>query len=190
MAEAGRRGGDRVERLAWLVERLPRQRYDDRVEHAGEWRAAERDAAEKRLGVGDRRRPGEDGDGGELAREVLERPVAHRPGEGVDEPTQRGTGESCKRIRRAGYPRWRPISRGWSSTMETPVTAVRLARAAAILPARAPVGESDGASSDGAGGAEEIASAAHAPSSAQAPPRSEVSAAVTQTTRSASRSEP
>ena len=57
-------------------------------------------------------------------------------------------------------------------------------------PASMPVGERDGASSDGAGPAEAMSSAAQAPSSAQAPPRSEVSAAVTQTTRSASSSEP
>ena len=68
--------------------------------------------------------------------------------------------------------------------------AVRRASAAAIFPASTPVGESDGASSEGAGGADEIVSAAQAPSSAQAPPRSEVSAAVTHTTRSASRSAP
>ncbi len=58
------------------------------------------------------------------------------------------------------------------------------------LPGEPPVGESDGASSDGAGPADAIVSAAQAPRSAQAPPRSDVSAAVTQTTRSASSSAP
>ena len=36
MTEAGRRRGDRVQRLARLVKRLPRQRHDDRVERPGE----------------------------------------------------------------------------------------------------------------------------------------------------------
>ena len=52
------------------------------------------------------------------------------------------------------------------------------------------MGESDGERSDGAGPTEAIASAAQAPRSALGPPRSEVSAAVTQRIRSAASSEP
>ena len=50
---------------------------------------AERDAAQERLGVGDGGWPGEDGHGGELARELLQRHVADRAGQHVDEPSQR-----------------------------------------------------------------------------------------------------
>ena len=53
--ETGGGRGDRVRRLARLVQRQPRERHDDRVELLGERDPAERDAAQQRLGV--RRRP-------------------------------------------------------------------------------------------------------------------------------------
>ena len=57
-------------------------------------------------------------------------------------------------------------------------------------PASAPVGECDGASSDGAGRSAAIVPAPQAREQRAGPPRSDVSAAVTQTTRSASASAP
>ena len=66
------------------------QRHDDRVERAGERRAAQRDPAQQRLGVRDGGRPGEDGDGGELARRgAASAAVAQRAGERVEEPAER-----------------------------------------------------------------------------------------------------
>ena len=93
VAEADRGRGDRVQRLPRLVQRLPRERHDDRVERLVELRAAQRDPAEERLCVRDGGRPGEDGDGGELARErsgALGRAASR---EHVEEPPDRGAGE-------------------------------------------------------------------------------------------------
>ena len=100
----------------------------------------------------DRRRPGEDGHRRELPRELLQRDVADRPGQHVDEPPQRRVRDRRRaRAGRTGSRGSGRLRRGWSSTIETPVTAVRRASAAATRPASTPVGESDGASSDGAG---------------------------------------
>ncbi len=68
----------------------------------GERDAAERDAAEERLGMGDGGWPGEDRHRRELPRELLQRHVADRAGQHVDEPSQRRVRDRRQRPRGGG----------------------------------------------------------------------------------------
>ena len=101
VAEPDRRRGDRVQRLARLVQRLPRQRHDDRVEAAGE-----RDPAERDRRAGAPRRATTAGGPASTATGVSSRPsscsvdVADRPGERVDERGAAASGATA--VERAG----------------------------------------------------------------------------------------
>ena len=111
MAEAHRRGGDRVQRLARLVQRSPRQRHEDRVHRAVERDAPQRDPSQKGLGVRDGRRARQDGGRAEDAPHALERVLAKLPRQRVEEAPHGGVregGDHTGSRRVAAIPAGRP----------------------------------------------------------------------------------
>ena len=103
MAEAGGGGGDRVQRLAGLVQREPRERHDDRVELA---RRAGSRGARRRAGAPRRARRPEGP--ARTATAVSSRPsccsasVADLAGQRVDEASQRRVRDRRQRPRDEG----------------------------------------------------------------------------------------
>ena len=179
MAEADRRGGDRVQRLARLVQRPPRQRHEDRVHRAVERDAPQRDPPQERLGVRDGRRAARTEAAWSTRAHALERVLAKLPRQRVEEAPHGGVregGDHPGRRRIAAIAAGRP----WMVEQDRHPGDRRAAGECSGHPAgETPGGESDGASSDGAGAGRAMSSAAQASRSVQAPPRSDVSAAVT-----------
>src|SRR4029079_5021396 len=103
--DRGRR--DRIERLTGLVQRSPRERDEKCVDGGVARNAAERDASQRRLGMGDRGRARENGGRGDRACKALQDAVAKQPGKGVEDATDRGAAE-----RRDGRARYRVAAVG------------------------------------------------------------------------------
>ena len=184
--ESGAR--DRVERLAGLVESLPRQRHDDRVERCSTCARGVR-----RLAAAPRRGPPT---AGRRARRPHALPDATLCSAALRMPpgSMFSSGRSGERAA-ALDGRFRPGIAAVASAQPRVVEHERDAdgrgralRSRPRRPPRAPSpGDPDGCRSDAAGRGCRTTSAAEAARSAAAPPRSVVSAAVTVTTRSVSR---
>ena len=120
MTESGRYGGDGVQRFPRSVERLPREWHDDRVQLLGEGNAAQK-RPEAALGVGDSRWSGG------TATAVGSRP--DRSGaRGGHQVSERETASARAPAIEAGWVGAVSVSRGWSSTSASPITAVRQRR--------------------------------------------------------------
>ena len=188
-AEAEVRGRQRVRRLAREDRGRVRDADADRVERLVEPRRLRLDAAQERLGVGDRGRPGEDG-GGRRARSGRRRSTPRRtgPGSEPEEPAEREArdpvdGLTVVRVAVEDAAERGRVQRERDADQRRragPEHARARARAASRPSPRSRAASRRSAARSACGSA--------AASSAAGPPWSTVSAAVTVTTRSVSTS--
>ena len=120
---------ERVRRLARQERRRARDPDHERVERLVERRRAQLDRAQQRLGVRDRRRPGEDGRRGprpaQRAEDASPNRIPARPRRRV----AAASGRSARRLRaRTGSRAAGPVNCGWLRTSETPKSGTRAAQ--------------------------------------------------------------
>ena len=115
VAEAERRGGDRVERLTRHLEALPRKRDDECLERLGDRDAADGRATDERLRVSDRRRAGEGRDDVEPPSSAGEQPSPNSGWQDVEQPAEGRVRDTRERV---GIPRIAAVEPGAARVVE------------------------------------------------------------------------